>query len=356
MWIENDIFREDLEFITSRQFIDWKKFENKTVFVTGGTGLIGFYVVNSLLYYNRTHLNKINILALVRNMKKACYMYKAQLQNDKKYLKFIKGSVEDLPPISQSIDFIIHGASPTASDFFVDKPVETIQISVLGTWNMLNLAKEKKIKSMIFLSTMEVYGPIQQREKVSETFPSYLNPMNPRSSYPESKRLCESLCSSFYFEYGVPVNCIRLTQTFGPGIAYNDQRLFAFLIRSAIEKKDIVLMTEGKTCRDYLYLADATTAILTILSSNEKNETFNAANENTYCSIKEMSELVADKISNKQIRVLVNLDGQKKTRKFMPELYMDLDTNKLKKLNWNAQFTLLEMFNRTIQSLQTNKG
>lgn len=351
MWIENDVFREDLEYITSRKFIDWKKFENKTVFVTGGTGLIGFYVINAFLYYNRCHTNKIAVLALVRNIEKAEHMYEGQLQDDSQYLHFIKGAVEKLPQISEPINFIIHGASPTSSAFFADNPVETIEISVLGTFNILNLAKDKQIEEMIFLSSMEVYGPIHQREKVSETHVSCLDTMNARNSYPESKRLCENLCSSFCSEYGVPVNCIRLTQTFGPGISYNDQRLFAMLIRSAIEKKNIVLMTEGKTCRDYLYIADAATAILTILSSNEKNNVYNAANESTYCSIREMAELVANKISHGKISVQLNLKNNEENKIFLPTLFMDLDTSKLKEEGWTCRFSLLESFERTIKAL-----
>lgn len=88
--------------------------------------------------------------------------------------------------------------------------------------------------------------------------------MNARNSYPEAKRLSENRCASYAEEYQVPVNVLRLTQTFGPGIARNDQRVFAEFIRSALEKKDIILLTEGRTKRSSRYTADAVTAILTL--------------------------------------------------------------------------------------------
>lgn len=351
MWIENKVFEEDLKYITTRHFIHWNQLEGTTVLVTGGTGLIGSYIINSCLYYNKTHSGKIAILALVRNLDKAKEMYRAQIVEDGSHLIFIPGSVEKLPQIKYHVDYIVHCAAPTASAFFAEKPVETIQISVLGTMNILKMATEKKIKSMVYLSSMEVYGPIHQQEKVNEKHPSYLETMIARNSYPESKRLCETLCSSFFSEYQVPVNCIRLTQTFGPGIAYDDQRVFAMFIRSCIEKKDIVLLTEGKTCRNYLYLADAASAILTVLTSESRNQVYNAANEETYCSIREMANFVAEKIANNEIKVKVQLGNAAKTKNFMPELFMDLDATKLRKLNWSPHFGLAEIFQRTVKSL-----
>ena len=234
MWIENKILREDLEYVVSRPYIKWQRMENKTVLVTGGTGLIGSYFINSLLYYNRCHTNKIHVVALVRDCEKARIKFKRQLEEQLPYLKLIQGAVENLPKIDGNIDFILHAASPTSSSFFVANPVETILISIKGTWNLLRLAIKKHAEGMVYLSSMEVYGPVHSEEKVGEMHPSYIDTMSARNSYPESKRLCESLCASYYKEYKVPVNCIRLTQTFGPGIRYDDQRilfLFIYCIR-----------------------------------------------------------------------------------------------------------------------------
>ena len=134
---------------------------------------------------------------------------------------------------------------------------------------------------------MEVYGPNRDEEPVSESHASCLDTMSARSSYPESKRMCENLLRFLLIRnIQVPVSCIRLTQTFGPGIRYDDQRIFAMLLRCAMEEKDIELLTEGKTKRSYLYLADAATAILTVLTSVNYGQVYNAANEETYCSIK----------------------------------------------------------------------
>jgi nucleoside-diphosphate-sugar epimerase len=352
MWIENKILREDLEYVVSRPYIKWQRMENKTVLVTGGTGLIGSYFINSLLYYNRCHTNKIHVVALVRDCEKARIKFKRQLEEQLPYLKLIQGAVENLPKIDGNIDFILHAASPTSSSFFVANPVETILISIKGTWNLLRLAIKKHAEGMVYLSSMEVYGPVHSEEKVGEMHPSYIDTMSARNSYPESKRLCESLCASYYKEYKVPVNCIRLTQTFGPGIRYDDQRIFAMLIRCAVQQNNIELLTEGKTKRSYLYLADAATAILTVMTHDEYGQVYNAANDKTYCSIREMAEMVARVVANGNIKVLVKTESPSSTEKFMPELYMNLDVQKLMQLGWKAENSLDKMFVRTIESLQ----
>lgn len=351
MWIENKIFKEDLDYIINVSFIDWKKLNNKTIFVTGATGLIGYYLVSALIYRNLIANSNIKIIALVRNMSKAKDLFCKQLKIDKN-LKFVLGDLEQIPSIDENIDYIIHGAAPTDSKFFANNPVETIKTIFSGTANILELANQKNIKQMVYLSTMEVYGSIQIDEKIDEQHNVYLDTMVARNSYPESKRLCENLCASYYSEYNLPVNIVRLTQTFGPGIKENDNRVFAQFIRASIENKDIVLLTEGKTRRSYLYLSDAVTAILTVLLSDKNGEVYNVANEETYCSIKEMADLVANEISCGKIKVVFNLGDKEKTKIFMPEMYMNLDVSKLKKTDWKANFTLKDMYLRTIKNLK----
>lgn len=235
MWIENKIFKEDLEYITSACFIDWQKFDNKTVFVTGATELIGYTLVSTLLYRNLKYKSNIKIIALVRNITKAKEKFAKQLKQNLN-LKFVVGDVENLPQIDDEIDFIIHGANPTASNYFVDNPVETIKTAVWGTNNILNLAKEKNISGLVYLSSMEVYGAPPTDDLIDESQGTTIDTMSVRSCYPEAKRLCEALCTSYADEYKVPAKVVRLAQTFGPGIDKNDNRVFAEFLRCAIKK------------------------------------------------------------------------------------------------------------------------
>ncbi|MCI6101079.1 MAG: NAD(P)-dependent oxidoreductase [Selenomonas sp.] len=322
-----DILQEDLEKIAGADFIPWDAMKNATVLVTGATGLIGYTLVSGLLYANQEkHLN-LSVLALVRNKEKAEQRFEGA--KGKEALQFVVGSVEDLPTIDMPIDYIIHGASQTASKAFIHQPVETITTAVKGTANLLELAK-KGVKGFTYLSSMEVYGHPEKGHKVTEREIGAFPPYDLRNSYPISKIQCESLVCAYAKEYGVSANIIRLTQTFGPGAHYDDNRIFAYFARCAIEKKDIVLKTKGETERSYLYTADAATAILTVLLKGELAQAYNAADEATYCSIAEMAEMVADAYG---IQVAYDLQDEKKLGYPAP-LYMDLDTSLLRSMGW----------------------
>lgn len=344
MWAKNKIFKEDLEYIANVKFIDWHRLNSKTVFVTGATGLIGYNFVSALLYRNSICNSNIKIIALVRNITKAKEKFAEQLKQSTN-LKFIVGDIENMPAINDDINYIVHGANPTASNYFVEKPVETINTAVLGTMNVLQLAKEKNVEGMIYLSSMEVYGAPHTDDLIPEVQGTTVDTMSIRSCYPEAKRLCESLCASHADEYKVPAKVIRLAQTFGPGIPENDNRVFAEFIRCTKNKQDIILQTDGTSKRCYLYTADAVTAILSILLNGEAGEAYNAGNKKTYCSIMEMAKLVAHEIANDEIRVVIKESNNSKL-KFPPSHKLNLDVGKLEKLGWKAEISLEEMYRR----------
>lgn len=350
MWTENNVFLEDLNSITQTSCIPWEKLQGKTVLITGGTGLIGSTLINSLLYANQKRNLNLQVLALVRNQKKAEKMFSNQLQEHLP-LQFIMGSVENLPDITQPVDYIIHGASPTASAFFVEHPVETIQINVKGTNNLLQLAKEKKAAGFVYLSSMEVYGAPLSDQVIDETQGTTLDTMGVRSCYPEAKRICESLCASYAQEYGVPAFSVRLAQTFGPGVAQDDARVFAEFARCAIQHHDIVLQTEGTSKRCYLYTADAVTAILMVLLLGKSGEAYNAANPETYCSIVEMANMVATKIARGKIEIKFNFDKENE-KKFPPTHCLNLGIDKISSLSWKPSRGLLDMYRRMIMGMK----
>ncbi|WP_294002118.1 NAD-dependent epimerase/dehydratase family protein [uncultured Megasphaera sp.] len=343
-----DVLQEDLAAIGQADYIPWDQLKGKSVLVTGGTGLIGSTVIKALYYANTAKKLQVKIFALVRSMEKAARMLGAE--NDA--LHFIQGSVEKLPAINEPVDYIIHGASPTASLFFVVHPVETIQIAVQGTSNLLNLAKEKAVKSFVYLSSMEVYGAPQADTLIPESQGCTLDSMVVRSCYPIAKRLCENLCASYAQEYDVPAKVIRLAQTFGPGVLKDDKRVFAEFARDAMKGKDIVLQTSGTSKREYLYTADAVTAILTILLKGQNGEAYNAGNPGTYCSIVEMAKLVADSIAEKKIQVKIPKIEETKDFKFPPAHHLYLNVERLENLGWSPKKSLIEMYLRMMREMK----
>lgn len=324
----------------------------RTVLITGATGLIGKNLIHTLVSSNNLNLlmKPIKIIALVRSLEKA----QRVLKEDYDFIECVVGDVEKRISISEQVDYIIHAASQTSSKAFIERPISTINTAIIGTTNILELAREKEVKKVVYLSTMEVYGSPSTDEKINEKHGTNIDQMLVRSCYPESKRVCENLCVAYMKEYDVPINVVRLTQTFGRGVDYNDGRVFAEFARCVIEKRDIVLHTKGETRRNYLYTQDAVNAILTVLIRGKNGEAYNAANEDTYCSIYDMAQMVAKRCAHGEIKVRIEIEDESKYG-FAPVLKMNLDATKLKSLGWEAAVGLEDMFHILIQDMRTNK-
>lgn len=334
------ILQEDFHEIEHKY--NFAQLKNKSIFVTGATGLLGSQILQFLSYLNEYKNYNIKLYGLVRSMEKAERIFG---QNNK-MISLLIGDVLDLPTIDFPIDYVIHGASITSSKDFISKAVETIDIAVNGTLNMLRFANEKKVKSFVYLSSMEAFGVTDGKGEVREEDLGYIDITSPRSSYMESKRMCENLCVCFAVEYGLDVKSVRLAQTLGAGIDYNDTRVAAYFARSVIEGTDIVLKTEGKTKRPILYSADAITAILTVLLKGEKGNVYTAANPSTFLTIRETAEMIVEKIAENKIRL--NFDIKEVPTEYAPNLNLNLNVDKLSSLGWKPEFGLEESYRRMI--------
>lgn len=347
MWTETPVFKEDLEMICAQACIPWKALQSRTVLVTGATGLIGSQTVSALLYANQKWHLGLTVLALVRSEEKAQQKFGAQLAQCSN-LRLVVGTVEQLPEIDGPVDYIVHGASPTASAYFVQHPVDTIRTATAGTSKLLELAREKKSAGFVYLSSMEVYGTPSDDAPLPETAGTTVDTMSARNCYPEAKRLCETMCAAYCAQYEVPAMVVRLAQTFGPGVEPDDGRVFAEFARCARDGRDIVLNTTGESKRCYLYTADAVSAILTLLLAGAPGQAYNAANAITYCSICEMAEMVAKQVAKPEIQVQIKLNAEKSV-KYLPPHHLNLKTDKLAALGWHPTRDLREMYLRMMQ-------
>ncbi|MDR2955370.1 MAG: NAD(P)-dependent oxidoreductase [Prevotella sp.] len=343
--MNDKILQEDIEILSQK--CNWSELYNSSILITGATGLIGQYFVFLLLYLNENENANIRIFAFVRNENKAKAMFGGRAK-----ISFVIGNILESIKIIEEIDYIIHGASITQSHSFVDNPVETIDTAYKGMHNILEFACKKQLKSIVYLSSMEVFGITDpQLLEVRENDYGYIDILNPRSSYSESKRLCECLCASYSIEYSIPVKIARLTQTLGPGVDYDDTRLAAFFARSVIKQKDIILQTEGKPCRPCLYIRDAISGIFTVLLKGENGTAYTIANKNTAIPVYQIAEMVAEKIAENKIKVKYNITNPKEYA-FNQDLNLFLNTDKIESLGWQAEIGLEEAYKRMIESMK----
>lgn len=330
--MNNSIFEEDIKNIIND--FDMSVFDGKTILVTGATGLIGKLCVKSLLNsgYNT------QVIALVRDEEKAKNIF-----GESKRLTYLVQDINQRINTTRRVDYIIHAASTTSSKDFVEKPVETIYTAINGSRNVLEFAKNKRLEGMVYLSSLEIYG-VNEKENIKEKDYGYIDILNPRSSYSESKKMVETMCISYGTEYGVPVKIARLAQTFGAGVSISDNRVFAQFAKAIINKENIILHTKGETKRNYCYTTDAVRGIFTILTKGENNNAYNVANENSYCSISEMAHL----LENEYTKVEYKIDEV--NRGYNPTVKIALNTEKLNALGWEAKVNLKEMFDRLIMN------
>lgn len=348
----NDItLQEDLDYIANSE-IQFEQLRESTIMVTGATGLVGAFLVRALLCANRIKKLNLHILAFVRNREKAEQIFGNTLHRTD--ISLTIGDVNEPIDVKQPIDFIFHCASVTASKYMISNPVETILTSVEGTKNILYLAKEKKCKSVIYVSSMEMYGKLENAN-VTEAELGYINPLVVRSNYPESKRLCENLCVAFGAEYGVPVKIARLSQTFGAGILEGENRVFAQFARSVIDGKNIILHTKGLSEGNYCYTRDTIMGLLFILIKGRNGEAYNISNPETHTTIAEMAEMVCNKIAHGTIEVQFDIPQDNRFG-YASDTKMKLNSDKLQKLGWKPKVGLEEMYYRMIQSMKATNS
>lgn len=352
---KNDpILQEDLEFVANSASIPWESLENCSILVTGATGLVGSQLIKSLACRNRLFHSNIKIIACVRNLEKAKKIY-ADIA-DRKELEFVVGDIAHAIDTESKVDYIIHTASATASKEFVTKPVEVIHTTLNGTRNVLELALRKKSKGVVYLSSMEAFGVVPPSDKkATEKDLGLIDLSNPRSCYPEGKRMAECLCTAYASEYGVPVKVARLSQTFGAGITYTENRVFAQFAKAAIEGHDIVLHTKGLSWGNYCYTRDTVTALLMLLSKGNQGEAYTISNEASNVRIKDMAEMVVTRIAGGKIKVVFDIPESALTYGYAPDTELHLSSAKMQALGWKPTVSLEETYRRMMQSMLSSK-
>ena len=340
------IVQDDMEDIFDRE-IPFEKLENKSVLITGATGMLATYIVYFLYYLNINKKKNIKIYALVRNSKKAEKIFNNLLKD--KNFNIIEQDIEKEINISQKIDYIFHLASSANPKTILEDPVGIIKANTIGTINVFEFARLNNSK-VFFSSTREIYGSIKEKEYISEEEMGILKCLERRACYPESKRIAETICNSYYLQYNIDYQIARIAHVYGPGMNIeNDGRIMSDIMSDVINNKNIILKSDGSALRAFCYISDAIRGIFTIVLNGEKNSVYNLSNEEEEISIKELSELFIKLFPKKKLEVEYNIPNSNL------EVYTNykrngLDNKKLYNLGWKIKIKLKEGIKKTILS------
>lgn len=329
---ENSVYRKDLE-ETVKATLNVNTLRNKSILVTGATGLLGSYVIETMMTMNRLLGINCTIYALGRSMKHLNQRFIGEQYSE---LNLIEQDVSlPLELKLDKIDFIIHAASNADPSSFKKDPTGTILGNVIGTNQLLKWSKEHGVQRFLYISSGEVYGQLTDKEiPFHENQVGYINQLEVRSCYPIAKRTAENLCISFYQQFGLDTVIVRPSHIFGPNFTSSDSRVSAQFFRTVLEDKDIELRSLGKQYRSYCYISDCISAILSVLTTGHVGEAYNCTNTENAITLHGFAERVAS-FANKIVEFKVD-----KKQMDTPISVAVLDDTKVKELGWKPRFNL----------------
>lgn len=341
----NRVLEDDLKTIIAED-LSWEKLKNKTVMITGASGMVGSYMLYVLLMLNDEKHYGIKVDAVMRNVNKL----PEEIRNREDVNVVVADVTKDIPDVGD-IDYIIHAASPASPLIMQNQPVETIAANTIGTFKTLELAKEKNAEGYLFISSREIYGqPDEGQEFFYENTYGFVDQLNPRSCYSEGKKAAETMCVCFHEEYGLNTKIARLAHTYGPGMSIYDGRVQADFLKNVYHNEDIVLKSEGTAVRTYTYIADAIAGMYRILLDSE-DIVYNIGNEAGKVSIRDLAEILVSIYPEKGLKLVFDIP-EGGTKGTAPYTLGILSSEKLRKLGWNPKYSVKDGFKRTLEYLE----
>lgn len=341
----NRVLQEDIENIINAD-IQWEQMAEATVLITGATGMLGGYILRTLAELNIQKDLGIELYALVRNPSKI----PEDLVED---VHIICQSVSEKIDTDVKFDYVIHAASPASPLIMREDPVGTIAANALGTFYTLEAAKNSNAKGYLYISSREIYGqPYENQEVFTEDTYGFVDPLNPRSCYPEGKKAAETMCACFKQQYGLNAKIARLAHTFGPGMSIYDGRVQADFLKNVVNHEDIVLKSEGTAIRTYTYVSDAVKALFYILL-NSDDIVYNISSEADTVSIRDLAQTLLDEFPERNLKLVFDIPEPDQNSGCAPFTLGILGSGKLKKLGWKPDYRLGEGLRRTVQYLES---
>lgn len=329
------------------QPLPWYRLENKTILLSGATGMLGKTIIDLLMLRNQLFHGGIRIIALSRSEETARKRF-ISYWNVPEFTYFSCDINKGIPECGR-VDFIIHAASNTHPQQYSSDPIGTIEANIIGTRNLLDYAVTHQAEQFCFLSSVEVYGENRgDVEKFNESYLGYLDCNTLRAGYPESKRVGEALCNAYGEVYQLDYVIPRLSRLYGPTMLPTDTKAISQFIRKAAAGEDIVLKSEGTQKYSYTFVTDAVDAILQIMFLGVQGEAYNVADVESDIELRELAALLAD-IAGK--KVVFELPDARERKGYSTATRAMLDAGKLEKLGWKAQVHLEEGLRCTVESI-----
>jgi nucleoside-diphosphate-sugar epimerase len=293
------VLESDLRYCREHLAADLPRLAGRRLLMTGGAGFLGYYLVQTLVDWNKTSGGDQRIrLTVLDNYIRGVPSWLEQLVDDD--LQVIRHDVtQPLPDRISDFDYVIHAASIASPTFYRQHPIETMDANVTGLRLLLDRARRQqeggaKVQGFLFFSSSEIYGdPEPDAIPTPETYPGRVSSTGPRACYDESKRYGETLCVNFAQQYALPVTMVRPFNNYGPGLKISDRRVIPDLARDLLSGRDLVLLSDGSPTRTFCYVADAIVGYFKVLVQGRPGQAYNIGTERPEVTIGDLAERLA---------------------------------------------------------------
>lgn len=323
-------------------------FKDKSVLITGATGLIGSNLVDRLMQ------SDIAKLIVTGRSKKKLESTFPEYVEDERFVVVEHDASTPYPEDIKDIDFIFHAAGPMERNIVMNYPVNVILPNVLGTINTLEFLRnqEKEIgrkgRAIIFSSVTVYNNPTKEDYVAVEEETSYAQSLDAATAcYSESKRMSEVIAKSYVKQYGVDAVIARFSTVYGPTRNVPDTAFYEF-IKKSIAGEDITVNSNAAPRRDNIYVDDAIEGLITITLKGKTGDSYNISSngeEGNYVAIDEIAQIIAAMAAKNSKVLYKSIDKSNRNG-------LILDNSKLKRLGWSVKTTFNEGIIKTIKTFE----
>lgn len=290
------VVESDLDLISAQLLEEFKQLSGRRLVIAGGAGFLGYYLVQSALYWNKHHADAPPIhVTVLDNFIRGVPSWLTALELNKN-LQLLKHDItQPLPAALGDVQYVIHAASIASPIYYRKYPIETMDANINGLRYLLDYCldqkkKGKPVEGVLFYSSSEIYGdPTPENIPTPETYRGNVSCTGPRACYDESKRFGETLCVNFTQQHGLPIKVARPFNNYGPGLKITDGRVIPDFARNILDGNDIVMLSDGSARRTFCYVADAVAGYYKVLVKGRPGEAYNIGVETPEISMAELA-------------------------------------------------------------------
>lgn len=308
---------QDLDDVLPQTAAIWPELRGARLFITGGTGFIGCWLLESMRHADRHLALDVEVTILTRNP--AAFQRKLPHLADYPYFRFLAGDVCDFPSPEGEFTHVIHAATDASAELNEKDPRKMFDTIIQGTRRTLDFAVEKGVDRLLFLSSGAVYGQQPwEMERVAEDWIGSPNCVDPRAAYAEGKRAAEMLCAIYGKQFGLKVAIARIFALLGPYLPLDIHFAAGNFIRDAMQGKPVIVNGNGLPCRSYLYASDLTVFLWHMLVRAEPGKPYNAGSDESV-SIRDLAERISRIVGNGEYQVLGAPDMSWNPGRYVPD-------------------------------------